>query len=194
MKRNIKLGSFVLLIAILIICYNFYEVRKMVDIGEETNMNSNKIINLGTGSAAADAVRLDQIYALSGDTYAWTCPGQNFMARYPDTDQVHYSITIASITAEVDGPQLVAPVFLPHGATVTAVIIYGSNAEMTWHMKRGLLTTGVGSVMADDDINSADTSITDAVIDNNSYSYYLATSEMFSGDGIYGAKIIYQLP
>lgn len=165
--------------------------------------NSQKIIQLINPVNAQDAATkyyVDdyddpnfKIWFKYGDTLVWSCSGLNFKPGASLIDSVTYDYTASAIVMASNGVRCVAPVFLPHGATVTSVIVYGNISDETWHFRRALLTTGVSSEMATANLNSPDTSISNASINNNSYSYLLFTSTLDNTDRVYGAKIIYEL-
>jgi len=140
-------------------------------------------------------VRITRQPAIPKGTYYWSCSGQNFIARKPDTDPVTYGGTTGDVTAGGDGIPFRAPVFLPHGAVITAVEVFGNAAASaeTWYLSRGNLSTGASSDMGIANINTEDTSISNATIDNNTYCYWFNTSSLDSGDDIWGARIIYTL-
>lgn len=133
--------------------------------------------------------------AILTGTHYWSCPGQNFKAGNPDTDQIKYWGAHSYVYPEADGVLFVAPVFLPHGAVVTKAVVFGDAGASAkgWILYRGTLTTSTGVVMAMDNINTEDNTIANATIDNNNYCYFFATSSLDTNDKIYGARIIYTL-
>lgn len=95
-------------------------------------------------------------------------------------------------TADYSGASesLYAPVFLPNGAVVSNVILWGSDATNTWSLDRLELGTANITNMAGANVNSADSSITTATIDNNTYAYVISAGTG-DGDTVKGARIIY---
>ena len=84
-----------------------------------------------------------------------------------------------------------APVYLPHGAVITACVMYGSATDETWHLeKRALNSSASADTMAYANIGTTDTSIASATIDNSAYCYFIYVAPS-SGDSIYSAKITY---
>ncbi len=128
-------------------------------------------------------------------TSYWSCPASNFHGVNPATaNKVLYNTSGERITALSDSVNLMAPVFLPQGAIVTGVIVYGNDAAAageTWTMRRALIATGTLSSMATASIDSEDTSISNATINNETYMYLLLTSSLDTSDKIYGARITY---
>lgn len=127
-------------------------------------------------------------------THYWNCPGSNFKAWEPDVQDVEYNAGADnSIIVGADGINLVAPVSLPHGAVVTAVVVYGNIVDESWGLMRAPVTGGVGALMANAALNTEDATITNPTIDNNAWSYWFYTTSLDTGDGVYGARITYTL-
>lgn len=122
----------------------------------------------------------------------WSCTGSDFTTITPDVDDVNYGNN--SITANADGITIKGGnVHLPNGSVVTSVTMYGNagaSAE-TWTLARKTLATGTEADLATAAINTEDTSISNATIDNSNYSYSFSTTTIDTGDSIYGAKIVY---
>lgn len=102
--------------------------------------------------------------------------------------------TTTSIGAIIvsSGPRaFIAPVNLPHGSVVTNVIVRSSESDITWTLIRNT-NGGVGtSTMATANTNTADSTISDATIDNQNYSYGITTGNMDTSDELYEATITY---
>lgn len=133
--------------------------------------------------------------AIKKGTYYWSCAGSNFIARNPDTDQVRIDHDEGDIYPQEDGIQFGAPVFLPHGAVVTAVIVFGDAAAAaeSWTLNKDDIDDINTTAMATANINTQDTTITDPTINNNLYRYYFRTTTLDTSDTIYGARIRYTL-
>ena len=129
-----------------------------------------------------------------GGTKYWSCAGVHFDAQFPATDNVEKS-TLGYLIISSDGITLVAQVSLPDGATVTNVIVIGNAAAgaETWILKRLRLSDMFPTTMAAANINTADSTITSAGIDNSLYAYILITSSLDLNDQVYGATITYTL-
>ena len=86
----------------------------------------------------------------------------------------------------------VAPVNLPHGAIVTAAVVYGGDATNTWQLERHTLPGGVTSGLANANVNTIDNTITNATIDNSTYAY---SFEVVRGanDSISGGRVTYTI-
>ena len=84
------------------------------------------------------------------------------------------------------------PVELPHGSIVTAAVVYGSDTAGSWELKRAELNgSGSDTDMATGAIDTQDTSINQATIDNSTYYYYLKVIANNAGDLFHGARITY---
>jgi len=149
------------------------------------------IHNLSTGKTEWCTVA--ELLAAGGTKY-WSCLGIHFDAKNPDTDAVLKS-TDGAIQAEADNIFFVAPVFLPNGAVITAAKVFGdvpAEAE-TWNLYRLTLSTGAVGIMGTGNINTEDTTILLATVDNSLYSYYFNTTSFDTGDEIWGARITYTI-
>jgi|TARA_R100001530_G_C4321443_1_gene155980 hypothetical protein len=118
--------------------------------------------------------------------------GTQFMTTAQSTSTV-YSNTKGTIDTNTVTP-VVAQVNLPHGCTVTAVILYGNDAGEQWVLSRTDNSTNGAS--KDDlsagvfNINQEDIKIDFAQINNRKYRYYIHTTTL-EGDIVYGARITY---
>ena len=130
---------------------------------------------------------------LANKTSYWSCAAANFHATAPDSDGI--LLTTGSNQIEVDTGDdviFVAPVSLPQGAVVTAAIVYMNAAGETWTLARadharssGVETMGTAAP------STEDTSISNATIDNNTYSYFFYTSTLSQSRFIFSARITY---
>ena len=126
------------------------------------------------------------------NTEYYSVPATEFKALNPDVDDITYSISSSQIATVGAGIYLQAPVNLPHGATVTACVVYGSDTGESWTLTHSLITSGGSQTnMATAAIDTADTSITDGTIDNSTKVYNLETSEFGAADIVNAALITY---
>lgn len=126
----------------------------------------------------------------------WSCGGVAFRAKNPDVDDINYSLANDSgaIISNGTGIELGVSVNLPNGAVVTKVVVYGNISDVTWDLRRGLINTATsGESMATAVLNTEDTSIDNATIDNNTYFYFLNVLSLDAPDRIIGARITYTL-
>lgn len=139
---------------------------------------------------SADTVRATAFKFNTPDTNYYTIRAAAFIPRNPYEDTV--TIT-SSITADMDGINFYASVSLPDNATVLEVVVYGNagaSAE-TYTLARFPVDGFSQTNMASDNINTIDSSISSALIDNENYSYSFITSTLDNGDAIYSARIKY---
>jgi len=127
-------------------------------------------------------------------TKYWSCPGNHFDSTYPSGDDIN-KLGDGSIVINSGSYYLVAAVFLPHGAVVTSAIVYGnaSAASKVWLLKRLTFSDKSNDTMATADINTADSSVSFATIDNSLYSYFFATDILDAEDQVWGAIITYTI-
>ena len=88
-----------------------------------------------------------------------------------------------------------AGVNLPHGAVVTGVILYGNAGAAAdpgnWTFRRNAHDAGGTDAMASARIDVEDTSISNATIDNENYTYTIFSPSLDTNDRIHGARITY---
>ena len=140
-----------------------------------------------TDAAAQVACNLD------GDLYH-SFPGTAFHPTNPDTDQHHYGVS-GKLISDSDGMSVYAPVMLPDGCTVTACLVDGS-AGLTdeyWTLWRITHSDQTNAIMGQTTVQTEDTSISNAVIDNSLYSYMISVISMDTADELYYARIKYTL-
>jgi len=126
-------------------------------------------------------------------TNYYSIPGSAWTPSNPDTDQCHFINN--TVVADADGLIFYAPVNLPHGATVTKVIIYGNagaTAE-TWTLYATEADPSGNFTMATANFGTADSTISYAIIDNSKYTYWLYSSTIDTNDAIEGGIITYTI-
>ncbi len=132
-------------------------------------------------------------FQLKNKTSYWSCLGSGFrdIDRAGGSSASWVSGGDAHI-AMISNNVLQASVNLPHNAIVTGVIVYGSDTGETWTLyRRQIDTQGIGTAMASAAIDTEDTTITNATIDNSTYAYVIETSPLDAADDIDGARITY---
>lgn len=158
------------------------------------NFTAHKATNLTDPTEDQDASTkkyVDDRIAILKGTYYWSCPGLHFMAFSPNTDLFLYDGN-GNVRSTSGTLWFQAPVFLPNGAVVTAAVVRASETAVVWRLKRVLLTGGFSELMAGGDLNTEDTTINYATIDNSTYSYWFETSTAME-TYIFGARIKYTL-
>lgn len=133
--------------------------------------------------------------ALTGTQY-WSAPGCQFEPNNPDIQDVRQSgangIAIQDASA-VGG--FILGVNIPHGATVTAVVVYGSDTAKNWEMRREIITgTGSATTMTTStNFSTEETNIVDPIVNNQTHRYWILTDTLANTDIIYGARITYTI-
>ena len=150
---------------------------------EQANFNIDDFL------VAANTVNLkNKTSYLSISTY-------DFTSNSPDVDDVikgsgdsedYFHITAGTVNVGVG-------VKLPHGAVVTACVVYGDAGASgeNWTLRRQQHQPGSNDDMASAAINTEDTSISNATVNNNLYTYSIVAEGLDAGDDIYGARITY---
>ncbi len=127
------------------------------------------------------------------ETKFWSCTGGSMVGMRPDIDDCTRDNNDGDWSSQADNhfPQI--GVNLPHGAIVTACIVTGSNGAKSWVFRRVVIGSKTASTLAAANLNTEDTSITNATIDNSTYGYWLIAQNIDTGEEIYGARIIYTI-
>lgn len=148
------------------------------------------VLDLPGGLFGQDDVRETAI-AAEGTQY-WSAAGNSFHSPNPNSADVQKDAFNGEYEDQAGGNGGVLTVNLPHGATVTAVIVKGNTSTETWTLYRTQMD-GTANAMASSTINTADITITTAIIDNSVYGYSIVTSALDINDKIYGAIIAYTI-
>jgi hypothetical protein len=129
------------------------------------------------------------------ETQFWSCNGCNFVPNDPNGNTYSYNAAngILTVTVAAGGDDShLAPVSLPHGSVVTGAVVFGNDATNVWVLSRRAHIGGaVSDLAAATNVNTENTTISNAIIDNNAYSYFFATS-FGANDTVEGARITYQ--
>jgi len=128
-------------------------------------------------------------------TKYWTCTGHNFVTETPTLKAYTYSLVSGFVRADENTVSFVAPIFLPHGATITAIIVHGSVSDESYILRRTLISSNVSSNVASGfvNFNTENTTLVNSIVDNANYAYRVYTTSLDNGDQIYGVKITYTI-
>ena len=140
-----------------------------------------------------DFLVASNIVNLKNKTSYWSCSATAFHALLPDVDDIHYGMNTGDLTADaaINNDTLQAPVNLPNGAVITGVIVYGSDGTNAVSLFRKTLNAAGSTLeMASTSINTEDTTISNATVDNSTYGYFLEV-EHGNADVLYGARVTY---
>lgn len=88
-----------------------------------------------------------------------------------------------------EGYALVKDIQIPQGAVVTGAVVYGSSASPDWLLRR-IDSSGTKTTLATASVNTEDTSISNATIDNDNYGYFFLM-ETPSGETVNFARVSY---
>lgn len=110
---------------------------------------------------------------LINKTSYWSAQGSSFR---PIKSDILFDVLTANFKMKnIDslGKFFTVGVNLPHNAAVTAVVAFGSDLVNAWTMWRITNIGGALSLMATETTNVEEESISNAIIDNNTYSYVI---------------------
>lgn len=138
---------------------------------------------------------------LTNKTSYYSIPGNTFIAISASTTDDVDNVTRGTresgegaVQPDENAVIFLAPVHLPQGSIVTGCIVYGdgdAQAE-TWNLvSHDIDTLDTQTLMATAAIGTADTSIQNAIINNQANSYFISTTSLDTGDQIFGAVITY---
>ena len=151
--------------------------------------NDNGIYsNLGSGTGID--INAGSVVALRNKTSYLSLNGTEFLPTLDDASWTRD--TTGVFTTDAGIVQAIAPVHLPHGAVVTECIVYSNDSTETWSLAyHPINSDGTQNFLATANMNTADSSISDPIIDNSTRRYTLKANNQDSGDTIRGALITY---
>jgi len=112
-------------------------------------------------------------------------------AFHPNTENDEVDWTVGVMTIPTGTTTAFANIQIPHNAVVTAVIVDGSDTSLTWILNRITRTNAVAASMATENIDTEDTTISNATIDNSLYTYEFNVAGMSTNDNLIGARVTF---
>ena len=149
--------------------------------------------NVGIGTTTPTAKLYVDGSIRSSETKYWSCSGLHFDSISPAT--INVTKAAAGYIAALATTSFRANVNLPNRAKVSSVEVFGNAgaSDTAWTLQRIELSDATYDVMATANINTADSTISNATVDNLTYGYLFFTGDCLNGDKIYGARITYTL-
>lgn len=125
----------------------------------------------------------------STKTYYYAITLADFTPNIPQSDDVGIGNVGTGIIYGTDSTaNLYAPLHLPHGATITEAKLYG-NSSATWILNRIYQSSLGQDTIGTANFNSADSTISDALVNNSQYSYVIWTQNYPQGGAPGGGLI-----
>ena len=140
-------------------------------------------------------IRITKSPVIKKGTHYWSCAGVNFKPDNPPDFDYYYDHEKGDIiiTTAAGDEAILAPVFLLNGAVITGAIVEGSDVTNTWFLYRRKIDGSANEdTLATANVDTEDTSISNATVDNSLYYYHLKVL-LYNGDIIHGARITYTL-
>lgn len=147
------------------------------------DMNSNNVQNVD--SIQSKIIETDTL--ILNDTIFYSIPPQQFISKNPYIDSIE--ISDGELTVNEDSIVLNCGINLIHNSTILSCIIYGNSTDKTWELLRSNVSSSNTETMGSNNINSSDTTISDAEIDNENYTYSIKIPNCDANDKIYGGKM-----
>lgn len=165
-------------------------------------MGTNKITGLGDPTLAQDAVTKtymeSKIPELTGDTSYVSIMGSAFKQISGTAITTSYDGTEGTVRNVDDAGgdiTIIASIQIPHGATVTGAVCYGAGTGDTWTLRRfNIAGAGAQDDLASAAVGTEDTTIANAVIDNQNYAYFFVVTTFSDAEVLKGARVKYTLP
>ena len=130
------------------------------------------------------------VISLTNKTSYISIASSSFTPAEPDVVDIHYSN--GYLYLKEDNVQLYSPVFLPHNAIITNIIVRGNDSADSnfWYFHKGANTSNTVGTVASGNMSSSSSSFTGSLITNQTYKYSL-NAYLDSGNQLWGAVITY---
>ncbi len=160
-------------------------------ISAEDSTAGNKGIVIVAGTASEISVSYASgtaTLSLTNKTSYWSASGDTSL---PVNESMNLARANGKATIGASGGNIVIPVNLPNGAVVTGAVVYSNVTDDNWSLHRVDLDAGTSQTLATAALNTEDTSIDNATVDNSTYSYDLRVFNLDNTNEIYSARITY---
>ena len=147
----------------------------------QSNFNTTDFDVIG---GVVDLKNKTSYISIPGSSFRGTDAGDQAGLNYDAAGSV-----LGTLNSPSSGLDLTGAIQIPNNAVVTGAIVYG-NGNRPWILNRKALSGGANTSMANANTDSEDTTISNATIDNSTYTYHFTVSGT-TGLQIYGARITY---
>lgn len=158
------------------------------------NTTSSGIISTGSADTSLNLTAYGNIILnatgnikYNTKTYYYSIPHTQFISETPYNDVIVYSKYYLTSSESV---AVMAPINLPHGATIIGAVVKGSVSTDTWKLYKSDIASSGEDLTPSVNINTEFS--LNVVVDNSKYAYGIQYN-MTGGDVLYGAKIIYTM-
>lgn len=166
------------------------------------NYVDNAVTTLDWDTCWTDAVHSHENNAEGGQLDLFAVADATTKTRYlaispsavsPISETVQFTLNFAWLRLDgaCAGACFCFPVLLPHGAIVTAAVLYGT-AGGAWALYRCNNNSTASAIMAQAATNTEDVTISNATIDNQTYNYMVQAS-LNTTEVIHGIRITYTI-
>lgn len=148
-----------------------------------------EIVNIKLQKDGVDVEGTEQtvLVAVSPGTSHVSVHGSNFLPSQWDEQILRGDSE--GMALGVGSGAFVCPLNLPHGAVITGALVTGGDTNDTWALKRQHQTTQDVDTLASGNFKTEDTSISNAIVDNDTYTYLFTTGTV--ADDVISAEVTY---
>lgn len=169
---------------------SFNTAHFVVNLGA-TSLN-NTVVNAINANSAHRAGDGSDHSLLANKTSYWSYPGSGFTSFTPSTDDNVIDLDNGAATPNSGTLWYGCPVTLPHGAVITAAIVYAQGTNVVWRLYRDThARSGAPNLMASANTNTQDVTITNPTINNSTHSYWFLVGSLTNFTIIDSVRITY---